>query len=62
MDKKVLMNVESVYTAFAFRSGGRDYVAAGSETCPAATDNPRSRTSRSTSPSWIMPTAQSTPA
>lgn len=34
MDKKVLMNVESVYTAFAFRSGGRDYVAAGSETCP----------------------------
>ena len=34
MDKKVLMNVGSVYTAFAFRSGGRDYVAAGSETCP----------------------------
>lgn len=34
MDKKVLMNVESVYTAFAFRSGRRSLVAAGSETCP----------------------------
>ena len=32
MNKKVIMNVESVYTANSFLSGGRRYVAAGSET------------------------------
>lgn len=32
MEKKILMNIESVYTANAFVSGGKAYVGAGSET------------------------------
>jgi len=34
MNKKVILNIESVYTANAFQVGSDFYVAAGSETKP----------------------------
>ena len=34
MNKKVILNIESVYTANAFQIGQKYYIAAGSETLP----------------------------